>query len=88
MRKDTPMSKEIINRRLQEKLEAGEKMCALKIIRMSRGLSQAQLAERAGLVQAQIGRIESGERDIGNMSMRNGYSIANVLGCRMEDLMR
>jgi DNA-binding XRE family transcriptional regulator len=59
----------------------------MAMMRMSAGITQAQLAERAGLAQTQIGRVENWDRDIGCMSVRNAYKIASALGCRIEDLL-
>lgn len=52
-------------------------------LRKTRGLSQAKLADLAGMTQQSICRVESGERDI---SISEGIRIASVLGCKVKDL--
>jgi DNA-binding XRE family transcriptional regulator len=82
-----PTSPKIIQQRLDDMLESGKKVHPMAMMRMSAGITQAQLAERAGLAQTQIGRVENWDRDIGCMSVRNAYKIASALGCRIEDLL-
>lgn len=43
----------------------------LKEIRKSQGLTQKALAEKAGINIRQIQKYESGEYDIGNMTLKN-----------------
>ena len=80
-------SPKIIQQRLENMIESGKKVHPMAMMRMSAGITQAQLAERAGLAQTQIGRVENWDRDIGCMSVRNAYKIASALGCRIEDLL-
>ena len=54
--------------------------------RMEAGLRQKDLAEAINRPVSYIGRIENETLNINNVSMANGYKIAKVLGCRMEDL--
>ena len=54
--------------------------------RMEAGLRQKDLAEAINTPVSYIGRIENESLNINNVSMGNGYKIAQVLGCRMEDL--
>ena len=54
--------------------------------RMEAGLRQKDLAEAINRPVSYIGRIENETLNINNVSMGNGYKIAKVLGCRMEDL--
>jgi len=53
--------KDAVPHDIVEKLLNGEN--PLKVWRTYRGLTQAQLAEKTGLRQSQIGMIESGERE-------------------------
>lgn len=87
MRKNEKMSKESLNRRLDKKLQNGDQMCKLTILRLSKGLTQEDLAERTGMKQSYIARIERGERETGKLTMINGQRLAHALGCRMEDLL-
>ena len=54
--------------------------------RMEAGLRQKDLAEAINRPVSYIGRIENETLNINNISMSNGYKIAQVLGCSMEDL--
>lgn len=54
--------------------------------RMEVGLRQKDLAEAINRPVSYIGKIENETININNVSMGNGYKIARVLGCRMEDL--
>jgi DNA-binding Xre family transcriptional regulator len=87
MRKDEKMREETVKRKLDKKIANGDKMCPLTVIRLSRGLTQTELAKRAGMTQSNIGRIENGERDMSGITMGVGYRIAKALGCRMEELL-
>ena len=54
---------------------------ALKVIRMTSGMSQRELAHRANLAHTTILRIEKGER---NASPKTGKKIAEALGVPMQ----
>ena len=86
MRKNEKMRTETVRKQLDKKIENGDMLCALTMIRMSRGMTQVERAERTGLTQPYIARIERGERDLRNVTMLNGYKLSQALGCRMEDL--
>lgn len=55
--------------------------------RTAGGLTQKELAEKAGINIRQIQKYESGEYDIGNMTLKNAIAIAKALECSVEDLM-
>ena len=57
---------------------------AIKKRRAAVGMSQAELADRAGVTQATISIIESGKR--ANPSWDTIVGIARALGCKIEDL--
>ena len=59
-------------------------MNQIKNARINAGLSQAQLAERAGATQAQISRIESGKS---RPSLGMLEAIAEALGCKLTILL-
>ena len=61
-------------------------MATLAELRTAAGLTQAELADRIGRVQAFIGKIECGQTDINNITIANAYRLAQVLGCSIEDL--
>ena len=50
-------------------------------------MTQKELAEKSGINVRQIQKYESGEYDIGNMTLRNAISLAHALGCSAEDLL-
>jgi transcriptional regulator with XRE-family HTH domain len=51
----------------------------LKRLREARGLSQQQLADKAGVDHTQISRVESGERPIGRMGYYRVVRLGRVL---------
>lgn len=59
----------------------------IKEIRKRQGLTQKALAEKAGINIRQIQKYESGEYDIGNMTLKNAVSIADALKCEIRDLL-
>lgn len=54
--------------------------------RLSRGLSQQQLADTAGLNRSQIQKLERGEIQVGNITLANAARLAYALGIKIEDL--
>lgn len=87
MEKGQRMSRESVKKRLEKRIAMGDAMCPLTVMRLSRGMTQVELAERAGMNQAYIARIESGEREICKITMLSGKRIADALGCKMEELL-
>mgnify|MGYP001625256520 FL=1 len=51
------------------------------------GMTQKELAEKSGINIRQIQKYESGEYDIGNMTLKNAIALADALGCEMRDLL-
>lgn len=58
----------------------------LKAARMAAGLTQQQLAEKSGVNERQIRRIESGSSSMKNVSLENGLALAKALGTTPENL--
>lgn len=58
----------------------------LRYCRLVSGMSQTALGKALDLPQTYISRIENGTIDIKNISIKNAYEIALILGCRIEDL--
>jgi len=57
-------------------------------LRERAGLSQTDLSEETGINIRQIQKYESGEIKVENMTLKNAFMMAGVLGCAVEDLMR
>lgn len=55
----------------------------IRLLRKSNGLTQEQLAERAGLCYKYVGEIERGEV---NPSLKSMVAVATALGVRINDL--
>ena len=53
----------------------------IRQLRTERGISQVELAERAGLVQPHIPRIEQGRYSVGFDTLQ---AIAKALGCTVD----
>lgn len=51
------------------------------------GMTQQDLSDRSGVNIRQIQKYESGECDIGNMTLKNAVSLARALECSVEELM-
>ncbi len=49
------------------------------------GMTQQQVADAAGMNIRQIQKFESGERDLGNMTLRNALSLSKALDCEVSD---
>ncbi|MEA5618036.1 helix-turn-helix transcriptional regulator [Cronbergia sp. UHCC 0137] len=54
-------------------------------LRLSQGLSQDALADKAGLHRTYIGAVERGER---NITLINAEKIANALGINLLDCLK
>lgn len=52
--------------------------------RLEQGMTQAYVAEQAGITQAMLCQIERGTK---NPSLQVGKEIADILGCKMEELL-
>lgn len=55
----------------------------IKTIRIREGLSQEQLAEKAGISRISVVRYESGER---SPDVAVAVRLAKALGCKVDDL--
>lgn len=55
--------------------------------RKAAGLTQAELAERAGTLNTLIGKYEQGAAKAENMTLGVAARIAEALGCHAEDLL-
>lgn len=69
------------------KKKSDNKICGLRYMRTENGLTQKELAEKAGVNIRQIQKYESGEYDIGNMTLKNALALANALECNVKDFL-
>lgn len=61
-------------------------MSNLKVIRETKNLTQTKLAEMSGVNLAMISKYEAGFKDINKAQAKTLYSLSQVLGCTIEDL--
>ena len=59
----------------------------MKQLRIAAGLTQSQLAQAAGVNIRQIQKIESGEIQIGNITLRNAKALADAMGTTTDSLL-
>lgn len=59
----------------------------LKLMRITKGMKQAELAERSGVPLKCLGNYEQLRRDINHARVDIVYRLANALGCKMEDIL-
>ena len=62
-------------------------MATLKEIRKFVGLTQKELAERAGINIRQVQKYESGEYSLDNMTAKTALGISEALGCTIDELL-
>ena len=51
------------------------------------GMTQKELSEKSGVNIRQIQKYESGEYDVGNMSLKNAIFLSEDLECDVRDLL-
>ena len=61
-------------------------MTNLKTLRMSTGLTQSEFAERANVNVRVLQHYEQGSKNIDGAKIETLLSIANVIGCRISDI--
>ena len=59
----------------------------LQKVRVSRGLSQGQLAKRSGVATRTIQHYEQRVRDIDGAKLKTLCGLCLVLGCKIEDIL-
>lgn len=65
---------------LARRVKVGE---SIRSRRKKKGVSQEELAHRAGLDRSYVGAVERGERNLG---IDNLHRLADALGCNARDL--
>ncbi len=63
----------------------GHKINKILYCRSLVGMTQRELAEKSGVNIRQIQKYESGEYDIGNMTLKNAIALAKALECEVKD---
>lgn len=58
----------------------------VQTLRLLRGMTQSELAERAHMTISQLQRIEYGERKVENLSLKTAITLARALGVRVEEM--
>ena len=58
----------------------------IQSLRLTRGLTQQELAEYAHMTVSQLKRIEYGERKIENLSLKTAIALSKALGVGIEEL--
>lgn len=59
----------------------------LKEVRQAAGLSQRQLAEKAGISVRTLQHWETGERDLKKAAVMTVLALAEALGCDINDIL-
>lgn len=59
---------------------------SVQTLRLVRGLTQQELAERANMTVSQLQRIEYGERKVENLSLKTAIALATALGVSVEEM--
>ena len=70
---------------LDNLLKPAEKK-SISFLRKSKGFTQKELAEAAGLNICQVQRLEYGERKVENLSLKTALALADALGVKAEEL--
>ncbi len=74
-------------RTMQDRCSQMNTISKLKRLREKRGLSQSDLAKRAGVNIRSIQMYEQKNNDIDKAQANTLYRIARIIGCKMEDLL-
>jgi DNA-binding XRE family transcriptional regulator len=70
-----------------KKIEREDSVPKLLTYRMKAGLTQKQLAEKAGVHVTLISKIERGVAKLRNLTLANAVALADALGVKAEDLL-
>lgn len=60
----------------------------LKALRQASGLTQQQLADKAGIHIRMVQKFENGEREIKNMTLETAKKLASALGVDIGELLK
>lgn len=67
-------------------LQKPVKKTSISNLRLVRGMTQQELAERAHMSISQVQRLEYGERKVENLSLKSALALAKALGVDVEEL--
>ncbi len=62
-------------------------MTNIKRLREAAGLSQSQLADRAGISKRTLQEYEQGRKNVNGMALETAVKLADALGCNAKDLL-
>lgn len=78
---------DILHLKVYNTKQGGDQVSNLKMIREHVGISQASLAEKSEVSIRMISFYEQGAKDINKAAGITLYRLAQVLGCKIEDLL-
>ena len=61
-------------------------MALVQILRLTRGMTQQELADEAHMTVSQLQRLEYGERKVENLSLKTALALAEALGVEVSEL--
>jgi transcriptional regulator with XRE-family HTH domain len=59
---------------------------SIRNLRLVRGMTQQELADRAHMSISQLQRLEYGKRKVENLSLKSALALAKALGVGIEEL--
>ena len=63
-----------------------KKKTPIQILRLTRGMTQQELADGAHMAVSQLQRLEYGERKVENLSLKTALALAEALGVEVSEL--
>ena len=63
-----------------------KKKTPVQILRLTRGMTQQELADEAHMTVSQLQRLEYGERKVENLSLKTALALAEALGVEVSEL--
>lgn len=71
---------------VMHKMLIPQKQNTIKDLRLTRNLTQRELAEQAHMTISQLQRLEYGDRKVENLSLKTALALAKALGVNVEEL--
>ena len=63
-----------------------KKKSSVQILRLTRGMTQQELADEAHMTVSQLQRLEYGERKVEKLSLKTALALAKALGVEVSEL--